>query len=176
MINTPNPNEENLQDQKIADFLDAMEWLARLTEPKGQYFHNGFSQYYKQSPEDKKSIEFLLGVDFPGGRGNRKGFTRLKEAARNRFILRSLQLLQKQDGSKLWQASGTLHGIMESFRVAPLGRLRRGGRQVNSELEQLLFEIYEIDNDPPTSQDHLYSIALEILEKNGIRPSENTMK
>lgn len=169
MNNIHNLSEDDLKEKNIAEFLDGVEWLAN--EPNGRYLYNGLSQYYKQSAEDKKSIEQFLGVDFPGGRGNRKGFTRLQDAARNRLIVRAIQLLQKQDGTELWNAAETLHQLMVNFRITPLRRLRNGHRQVNNEIEQFLFEIYEIDNDPPISRDHLYSIALEILSKKIIPPS-----
>ena len=158
-----NPQEE-LQDQKITEFLDAFEWLARFTEPEGQYFYNGLSQWLKQAPTDKKPIEFFWGVDFPGKQwGKGKGFTQLQETRRNRLIKASAQLLQKSDDSALYKACGTLSGVMRGFRNnGALKNIRSGSRKVKGDLEQLLFEIFELDNNAPTSQRQLYKICKSI--------------
>lgn len=152
-------DEEQLQDQAITNFLNVLAWLAQSTEPEGQYLYSVLDEFSKQAPSNKKPIDNFFGLDSLEKRGKRMSFTKIQMVRRNQLIVAAIQLLQQSNDFTIWQACGSLSEIMQKFRHVPLERLRSGSRQVSNELEQLLFDIYEIDDDPPTSRDRLYVIT-----------------
>jgi hypothetical protein len=72
--------------------------LARSTDQEGQYLHNGFSEFFKQTSEDKKPIDYFFGLESLGKRGNRSGVTKIQKERRNKVFMAAIRLLQKQSG------------------------------------------------------------------------------
>ena len=79
---------------------------------------------------------------------------------RNQLILQAVELLANEGKCSNLKACVMLSAQLKHFRSVVLRRIRLGGRTCNTELEEILLAIFNLDDSPPMSAAFLDEIVL----------------
>jgi hypothetical protein len=161
---------EKDQAQGVSSCLRLLDWAAKSNDPEGQLLYAALLQRIKQPVGDKKTLEHALGLASTG-QGHVSAFTKVKTELRNRYLSRAVKHLEQQHNCSIWAACGLLAETMQTFRAIKFKRIQAGSRGIYDGLEQHLFDVFMIDDRPPTTQSYLYEIFIKLQKVDAIDPS-----
>lgn len=147
----------------IKDFAAILDYLAQSNAPVCNYLFGVMLDRIKHSPRyGETNLEVMLNMSSPG-KGHASPFNNVKQSIRNYHLKRAILLLEtEQKCSSVNAACVLLSKKMKAFRTS-FKLIKAGNREIKSDLEYILFEVYSIDSDPPESKDGLYRIFLNTV-------------